>query len=483
MLKTKYRQEYTLLNDDIVHIVPTAETQQHYVSLGHPEWGTPDNLVSFTGNPMTTDEWFRGEEDNRRDKWNDCEHYMSTFNPHDITGLYFSWTSPTSVTPSRWWSGLSRTKSLINVVYDYMNPSLSGPVLYVPRDDGGFVPPPPGLATLQQRSLNAMMPGVKAELSLINSIIELKDFRSLPRTITKMVKTAGIVASTAKALTTAIFKSRNKVGRSFSPSLGNTLREVMKTGADGYLQTQFNILPLLSDIQGLQRSLSRVEKVIRNLIERQGRTQRRHYTFRWNPYVAKDPLVEKVWDKGFDTTFHTVGGEVLYYGTSDTIWCTSYIPDSTATFHAEIEYNYHYTQFQLEHAKILGLLDMLGINLNPSIIWNAVPWSFVVDWVFGVNRWLDDRKVLNMEPVINISRYLWSWKYSREIRRRIHGTNIRTGGFGPQVLPSVHQSIYRRTVGLPDKAQILLSGLSPKEISLGVALAITRKRRPYNRGR
>jgi len=483
MLKTKHRIEYANLSDDVIYIKPTAATQSYYESIHQPWLGAPDKITNFTGSPVKLFEVFRGEEDNKRNVWNDCEHYKTRFEPDDANGLYFNWCCPTTETPSRWWEGLGRTKYLINAVYDYMSPVLQGPVLYQPRDDGGFVPPPPGLGALQQRSLNAMMPGIKAELSLINFVYELKDFHSLPRTIAKIQSVSKTVAYTAKYLSTLLFKKRSKVGRSFSPSLGNTLREVMKTGSDVYLQTQFNILPLLSDISGLQRSMSTLEKTLVNLIKRQGRHQRRHFTFRWNPFPAREPILEDVWNNGYDDTTTTGGGEHLYTGTSDLLYLSSYIPDSTATFHAEIEYSYHFTQFQREHAEILAILDAVGVNMNPSIIWNAIPWTFIVDWVFGVNRWLDERKVLNLEPVVNISRYLWSYSYSREIRRNIIGENIRTGGFGPQKLPSVYQSAYRRTVGLPDKSQIYLSGLSPKEISLGVTLAITRKRRPYNRGR
>jgi hypothetical protein len=152
-----------------------------------------------------------------------------------------------------------------------------------------------------------------------------------------------------------------------------------------------------------------------------------------------------------------------------------------ATFHAQMEYNYHYTRFQTEHAQLLGFLDSLGVNLDPSIIWNAIPWSFLVDWLVGVNRWLASRKVLNMEPVVNITRYLWSWKTFRKTRYYFYSNHLsnRMGPIPPTYLPDCNETVYRRDVMLPENigSALKLSGLNSREFSLGVALAITRLKR------
>jgi len=485
MLKTRERYEYYQTQPEPTLMHPTPATQAYYDQIGHPEWGTPDycppRFVSFTQNLR---ELIRSEEHGHH-KWNECEHYKCFFEPLEGNNAVFEWICPTFETPSRWWTGQGLTKGLVSTVYDYMNPSLLGPVLLQPREDGGFVPPPPGLNSLLQRSLNAMMPQVKANLSLINSIIELKDFRSLPKTIRaiqglpqKIIEGVKTFDKSLKAFNS--LRKSSKLRRSFGTS-GSTLREVMRTGADGYLQAQFNLSPLVSDISGLFATVLDTEKVIRNLINRQGIPQRRHFTYRWQPYKIESPLTEQVFASD-DLTFHTSGGEVLYVGPAYVMETTSYIKPSYATFHAEMTYNYNYTALQREHALLFGILDSLGVNLNPAIIWNAIPWTFIVDWVFGISQWLDNRKVLNMRPEINITNFLWSWSYYRETRRIISGDNFRNGGFGPLKLPTVRESIYRRSVQLPDRSSLVLSGLSSREVSLGVALAITRGKRRYRRG-
>jgi len=332
----------------------------------------------------------------------------------------------------------------------------SVPALYVKRSDGGFVPPPADLEALKQRSLNVMLPVIKAELSLLNSIIELKDFKSLPKTL------LGISSFARKFLLTG----------------KQTLREALRTGSDGYLQLKFNILPLLSDISGLRTAMLRNEKRINALVTRSGRSQSMHFCFNWAEY----PDTSEVSGSSTipTTPFDTNCQNSFQYKCFQTASFGRYVTYAPSSFHAQIEYNYNYTQYQLVHARALALLDAFGVNFNPVIIWNAIPWSFVVDWVAGVNRWLDQFKTLNMEPTINIHRYLWSVKRSRRIlvtRTVGHGVyTVPLPASQSVPLPVVDESAYRRFVGLPSSSSIILSGLSSTEFSLGAALVFARRR-------
>jgi hypothetical protein len=39
-------------------------------------------------------------------------------------------------------------------------------------------------------------------------------------------------------------------------------------------------------------------------------------------------------------------------------------------------------------ARVFQLSDSFGVSLDPSIVWDAIPFSFVVDWFFNVGEWL-----------------------------------------------------------------------------------------------
>jgi hypothetical protein len=295
--------------------------------------------------------------------------------------------------------------------------------------------------------MQATLPTIKAELSSLNSIYELKDFKSLPRLLlnfSKLLRRAG----------------NGGVLRSQS------LREGLRSTADGYLQSEFNIRPLVSDILGVNEALSTFIKAINRLLNEAGRPRRRHFTYTWQELPDGTEDSEPYWPV---SPTDMQNQYVAYY-------LTRYVRNSPAVFHFEIEYNFNYTQYQRENALMLALLDRLGVNLNPQIIWNAIPWSFVVDWVLGVNRWLSQFKVANMEPQINIRRCLYSISRSRDLYMEKKSFAVYPQIFNPGAvtvtMPSIKESSYRRRTIMPGVSSIESSGLTAKEVSLGAALVL-----------
>jgi hypothetical protein len=409
------------------------------VTVFSPTW----TKISERAYPIT--------DQNTKLQWNSFEHYKSVSDDSSGVGMlpvvpnsfgvhnsYASYVGATTL-PYALYYGEFGEAGKLNI----------GLTEFVQETDKGFIPYPADLDQLIQASLNAMLPLIKSELSIVNSIIELKDFKSLPKTIANIWQVAKVIPRSLKSL-----------------------RSLLRGGADGYLQAKFNILPLLSDIAGIRSALSRTERRINDFITRSGRVQKRHYN---------RPLME------FKPTVDTAPGAILTEVLSSYPLASSYtyerfVTPSPTIFHAEIEYNYNYTRYQVEHARILALLDALGANLNPAIIWNAIPWSFVVDWVINVSQWLSTQRVGFMDPKINILRYLWSVKRVRSIivQRKAFAPDYIDGPYkqvsGPVPLPTVRESAYCRVVGLPSEHSILMSGLNANEFSLAAALVISRKR-------
>jgi hypothetical protein len=369
--------------------------------------------------------------------------------------------------------------------------------------DGGFVPPPANLQELVDNSLRAMLPTIKAELSLINTVIELKDFRSLPSTLRSLTKFGESLPGRIQEAAKLLAKSKDKVlarrpsqtlwrriRRTFSSSAGPTLAEATRLGADGYLQKEFNIMPLLSDIAGLTTAITRTTKRINDLVNRQGKRRVKHFTV-LIPYPSSSMPTQTVGPYAMNSsTFFGDAGPPGYTGIYrnplNTVIGTRSVAEYYSVFHAQVEYNYTLTRFQTEHAQLLGMMDAMGVNLNPAIIWNAIPWTFVVDWVIDVSRWLNSRAKLNMEPVTNISRYLWSYKTTRRVRYHIKGNpNDNLGGaarFHGCYLQDLHEVAYRRDVGIPANNPLITGELTLKKLTLGLALVLTNNRRFHKRG-
>jgi hypothetical protein len=349
--------------------------------------------------------------------------------------------------------------------------------LYDTGLEKGFVPFPPDLGGLKQRALNSMLPSMRPNVSLLNSLVELKDFRGLVR---GLLSKGGFLKSLFQGKHTLrevreLLINRIKTARLQLSLLKrgnrNALLRELDAAVAAYLQWKFAVSPLISDLQGIRAALAGLEKKMNNLISREGKPRRHHFT------SGVTPLLD--WES--QDTFNM--GYPLYpdvYGISEIRTARG---SASSQFHAEIEFNYNFTQYQREHARLLTLLDNLGINFNPKIIWDALKYTFIIDWVIGVGQYLDQFKTSNMEPQINIRKFLWSYKvFSRtDWSKRI---GFDPGGayqamYTPQwtPMPSVSETAYKRRVEGISVSSVLLSGLTLNEFSLGAALVYARRRR------
>lgn len=339
---------------------------------------------------------------------------------------------------------------------------------YDPALTGSFIPQPVGLNSLIQRALTSMLPNVRPQLSLPNSIYELKDFKSLPHMLRNW-----------KVLGQRLIPAGKKFLASWAGGKA-TVMDVVREAANGYLQKKFNIDPLISDINAVIKALERTERRLNDFITRQGRKRTCH----WQCTVSEDPALQESTSTTASFESKPLGAD---FGLAGSGVFKRQVVTSPAQFHAEIEYNYNYFDYQVEHARILGLLDALGVNLNPAIVWNAIPWSFVVDWFIGVSRWLNDNRLGFMDPAINIHQFCWSIKRERSIHVEVEATfskdyygNEFVGPFRT-TLPPVRETAYRRQVGGVTASLLTASGLNLQEFTLGAALVISRKRKRKRR--
>jgi hypothetical protein len=152
---------------------------------------------------------------------------------------------------------------------------------------------------------------------------------------------------------------------------------------------------------------------------------------------------------------------------------------STKLFHAQVEYSQYYSEYQRQNAMMLGLLDKLGVMFDPSIVWNAIPWSFAIDWVIDVGRWLSQFKAPNLEPVTVIHKFCWSQHVKRTIVSVVkpQRDNLPKSRGSDGRASSVTEDAYiRSTQGLNVVAALSGSGVNSKEFILASALAFSRYR-------
>lgn len=344
---------------------------------------------------------------------------------------------------------------------EWQNPTKGLPTLYVIDQYGKkYVNPPNQFDTkyLIDRSLNAMLPGINSEASILNTLYELKDMKTLSRSLTRI--NGALDATERLKQAYGLSKQAIKLFGTSRKALANaSLRSVLKAGADSYLQAQFNIGPLLRDIAVLQNVYASAYKQLMELLVHAGRLQRRHYR-------ADTGSIYRDSDENYQgSTLSTIFVPRKVYGARSVRY-------TTRMFYATIEYRYKlYPQFdRLEDYLPLAIQDVLGINLDPSIVWNAIPWSFLVDWTIGVSRWLQQFRVRQLEPVTHISRYCYSFKTRREIK-----LSVAYDG-NPVPFARTVEDTYIRVPFNPDmQRSIVLNGLNLKKFSLAGALALTKR--------
>jgi len=394
--------------------------------------------------------------------WKPFQHYKVAWAPGGGNGMHIlchwhGWTYEVVVPygSTGWWDGGQAQvyQPWMDDVPDSLYPIASSGTEYI-------VSPPPGHGELRQNALRSMLPGLKARLSLLNSIYELKDMKSVPKTV-RNIRDFLRFAGGGYSLRRAALNAMNSNTRRGYLGL---LHSHSKQAADAYLQTQFNVLPLISDIAGIYTAICSVQKDLRKLLGNAGKLCEAHWRHSFNISSAgsNHHMGQLVYD---EESFSC--GPI----TSD---CYTDYSDINCEYHASIQYNYTLTEHQVAHAQLLGMMDELGVNLNPVIIWNAIPWSFVIDWVIGVNRWLDQFKRRNMEPVVNILKWCDSILYNRTFQGRKSCMGYMAVGNRSTSMPVVRETAYRRFTDWPSYNSFITSGLSPKEMSLGAALLITR---------
>jgi hypothetical protein len=270
---------------------------------------------------------------------------------------------------------------------------------------------------MKRRAWASIEPQLNTGFSLFNFLWELKD---IPRLMTDVAKWLKMV-------------------KHFQlPS--------SKTAADLHLAYSFAVKPLISDFTNIYNDLLNTEKRVNDFIEKGKKPQNFHYT---------EVLDEQI-TKGINTR-------------------RGYIELCESTeFHATARLRYKYRK----PSAFEGFRRVMGLRVTPEAIWNAIPFSFLVDYVLKVGKFLSQ---LDDDPnlTVEILDYCDSIKRKAINREIVHtgspnpsGQNLVQGGEGKPIW-EWEQSYYQRSVGAPETGLALpaFDALSMRELVLVAALA------------
>jgi len=141
-------------------------------------------------------------------------------------------------------------------------------------------------------------------------------------------------------------------------------------------------------------------------------------------------------------------------------------------FRAKLVYSYTMPGASGSMRTIQGYLDALGVKLDPSIIWNAIPFSFIVDWVLDVGKFLKSFSIDNLDIRTEILSFTTSVKW--QIVHRVsfeHPRDLTGGTYHPsQLAYQTTIGYYERTCGIPPKASVSTSDPGLRQYALAGSL-------------
>lgn len=196
------------------------------------------------------------------------------------------------------------------------------------------------------------------------------------------------------------------------------------------LNLQFGVLPTIGDVTRMIQSVDNTSRALDRHQRLAGKRQTRNITL-------LDEVVSGT-------------GEFVPFAGSEAFW--------SSTVRRKVECYIVYTPQAIPGygsfaTEVRARLDALGFELNPAIIWNAIPFTFLFDWFINIGKWLDRFKLDTLELPI-----LWSdsfCQYKEEYVLKSHYSHDSTSpSYSPGFLVPAwvsHHTFFERAIAFPER--------------------------------
>jgi hypothetical protein len=207
-------------------------------------------------------------------------------------------------------------------------------------------------------AFNKFATQMPTQVSILNFLYELKDFKETAKALSKIPK-ALKDGSLSKLVTSPIRKKKGK------------FRQVPKAINDSLLSYNFQWAPFVGDIVKLINLGDSITKRLDFLRKTRGK----EVTIRFSKP---------------DAYAHPQLGQVILDNSLSSDWQNRFVLDT---------YQCNFVATCKLYQNLEGLDDMwtglratfaaLGVNNLGKVVWNAIPFSFLLDWVLPLGNWLD----------------------------------------------------------------------------------------------
>jgi hypothetical protein len=311
-------------------------------------------------------------------------------------------------------------------------------------------------SSLRSDALNAMLPRLSQGNSIINFVYELKDFKSLARTIADRG-----YSKVHKILAVIGFDRRD-----------TTLKNLSNT----YLQYNFAWRPLISDIISFVQAFTNLKARLEMYKARANQVQQSYY----GTWVAGTDLLPSL--TGVSEVVLLPAGpptNVSDYWQPRADYYLSTSNSAGVRYHATVRYKYQWPgELDSFWGSIKGLGDVLGTTNLYSILWEATPWSFFIDYFVNIGRALNTVNNDNIQFKTQVLDFCDSVKVKRScslygrLRDQFISGGVKTNLPHPWTLiAECQKSVYARRTSVPDvRSAVNVTGLNLHEFSIAGAL-------------
>lgn len=240
-----------------------------------------------------------------------------------------------------------------------------------------------------------------------------------------------------------------------------------RKGGEDYLTWQFGFRPVIQDIYALATSIDTADKQWRKFVKGAEKLQRRHFEFP----VETSTKTEVVANAG---SSYPVLPTTIASGQASTLYRTR-----TTVTKRRFSAAYAYTLprgSESTHAKVRKVLQIkqqYGLNVDPSLLWELTPWSWLIDWFLPVGNFIQATSSL----ILGNTALPWAYMSEHTVVTDVYERpGVAFAGYSGKIPPLTVVSDYKRRIEASPFGFGVKSwkDLSPLQLSILAAIGVTR---------
>jgi hypothetical protein len=239
-----------------------------------------------------------------------------------------------------------------------------------------------------------------------------------------------------------------------------------RTLGSNYLNIEFGWKPLVADLKNAVKAISDTEKILAQLQRDSGRRVHRKFRFHDAVYTSANESAYPgtLMFESVPLTLMSQAGHT----TTENHTCKTWFSGS---------YTFDYEPDQLsELSRIATQARLLyGLEMNPEVVWNLTPWSWLVDWFANVGPVLHNLSAFAQDGLVLNYGYLMHYSV-RKNTYSARGIKLLRGGDFPftEVSTVFDVESKRRIRATPYGFGLVFDSFSVRQLAILTALGLTR---------